>query len=408
MTPGISLEPAAPRAPLIPTNANARSPCFPTPLRSTRTKEYVENAGETEREAVGVAPKRRRTNGLAGRGDDRRGPPRWRSELLRRRDAQLVVLRFGPPERQLGRLEGCEELHRPEPARDACLTLDAEGEVLAPRPRVGEDLSIRLVRLMKLEASGRTMTTAKFKESFGQDRRGSCLILAILAASTFHVARAWDNDQLWKYVADAATTVAGAAALFWIGRRDAPAARRLPPNLAAAFGGFLVLPVILEVVLRSLIAQGDAVEVVMLICLRNAALGTAAFAQRRSQARGSCIFSGFLTLFAVSISDGRAVYVPASMFAAVGLWSLMGVYWDRLQAKSAVESRRQLPLKVGVLGAVCAVLTAAEAASWPELGTNSSRCRASCRRQAANTARTRTPGRGSATATCWRPPRSKR
>jgi protein-glutamine gamma-glutamyltransferase len=196
---------------------------------------------------------------------------------------------------------------------------------------------------------------------FAQDRRGSCLILAILAATTFHAARAWDQDQLWKCVADAATTAAGAAALFWIGRRDTPAERRLPPNLAAALLGFLVLPVILEVVLRSLIAQGDAVEVVLLICLRNAALGTAAFARRRSQARMSCIFSGFLTLFAVSISDGRAVYLPASMFAAVGLWSLMGAYWDRLQAKSAVESRRQLPLKIGVLGAVCTALAAAGA-----------------------------------------------
>ena len=53
MTPGISLEPAAPRAPLIPTNANARSPCFPTPLRSHARKESVENAGKTEAQSRG-------------------------------------------------------------------------------------------------------------------------------------------------------------------------------------------------------------------------------------------------------------------------------------------------------------------------------------------------------------------
>lgn len=194
---------------------------------------------------------------------------------------------------------------------------------------------------------------------FGLDRRASCLTLAVLAALTFHAARPFDQDQIWKVVADGVTVVGGAAILVWLGRRDTPAERRLPPYLAAALAGFLVLPVILEVVVRDLIAQGDAVEVVMLNCLRNAALGTAAFARRRSQARFSCIFSGFLTLFAVSISDGRAVYVPASIFAAVGLWSLMGAYWDRLQAKSAVESRRQLPLKIGVLGAVCTALAAA-------------------------------------------------
>jgi uncharacterized protein (DUF58 family) len=59
------------------------------------------------------------------------GAGRWKSELLSRRDAQLVVLRFGQSEGQLGRLEGCEELRRPEPARDACLTLDAEDELLS-------------------------------------------------------------------------------------------------------------------------------------------------------------------------------------------------------------------------------------------------------------------------------------
>jgi len=63
------------------------------------------------------------------------GAARWKDELLRSRDAQLVVLRFGhgprPSEPEPGSFAGCEELHRPEPARDACLTLDAEGEVLA-------------------------------------------------------------------------------------------------------------------------------------------------------------------------------------------------------------------------------------------------------------------------------------
>jgi protein-glutamine gamma-glutamyltransferase len=218
---------------------------------------------------------------------------------------------------------------------------------------------------MTLRAPGDAMTAALQREPrpsgkthFGPDRRASCLTLAILAAATFHAARAWDHDQFWKYVADAVTTAGGAAFLVWLGRRDTPTERRLPPNLAAALAVFLALPVVLEVAMRAWIAQGDAVEVVLLFCLRNAALGTAAFARRRSQARSSCIFSGFLTLFAVPIAIDRAVYVPASLFAAVGLWSLMGAYWDRLQAKSAIESRRQLPLKIGVLGSVCTLLAA--------------------------------------------------
>jgi uncharacterized protein (DUF58 family) len=59
------------------------------------------------------------------------GAARWRDDVLRSRDAQLVVLRFGPSEPQPGRLGGCERPLHPEPARDSCLTLDAQGEVLS-------------------------------------------------------------------------------------------------------------------------------------------------------------------------------------------------------------------------------------------------------------------------------------
>jgi hypothetical protein len=166
-----------------------------------------------------------------------------------------------------------------------------------------------------------------------RDQRAACLVLAILAAATFHVARQWDDDQLAKYVVDPMATVIGASSLFWIGRRDPLNTPRLPSRLAAGLGAFLLLPAIVESGLRHFAGAGDALEIVILICLRNAALGTAAFARRPAQARLSSVFSGFLTLFSVSISDGRAVYIPAGIFSAIGLWSLMGAYWDRLQGK---------------------------------------------------------------------------
>ncbi|HEX4070892.1 MAG TPA: hypothetical protein VHX68_06965 [Planctomycetaceae bacterium] len=143
-------------------------------------------------------------------------------------------------------------------------------------------------------------------------------MLAVLAAVTFHIARQWDDDQVVKYVVDLIATVVGASCLFWIGRRDPLNAPHLPRQFAGA---------------------GDALEIVILVCLRNAALGTAAFARRPAQARLSSVFSGFLTLFSVSISDGRAVYIPAGIFSAIGLWSLMGAYWDRLQGKLAADRR---------------------------------------------------------------------
>jgi protein-glutamine gamma-glutamyltransferase len=189
-----------------------------------------------------------------------------------------------------------------------------------------------------------------------RDQRASCLVLAILAAITFQVARQWDDDERVKYVVDLIATVVGATSLFWIGRRDPLNTPHLPPRLATWLAAFLFLPAIVESALRQFAGAGDALEIVMLVCLRNAALGTAAFARRPAQARLSSVFSGFLTLFSVSISDGKAAYVPAAIFSAIGLWSLMGAYWDRLQGKLAADSRRQTPLRLGVLSAVCGLL----------------------------------------------------
>ncbi len=116
-----------------------------------------------------------------------------------------------------------------------------------------------------------------------RDQRASCLVLAILAAVTFHIARQWDDDQMVKYVVDLIATVVGASSLFWIGRRDPLTAPHLPPRLAAWLGAFLLVPAIVESGLRQFAGAGDALEIVMLVYLRNAALGTAAFARRPAQ-----------------------------------------------------------------------------------------------------------------------------
>jgi uncharacterized protein (DUF58 family) len=68
------------------------------------------------------------------------GAARWQGELLRSRDAQLVVLRFKHSAPQSGRLGECERQLHPEPARDSCLTLDAEDEVLSRLVRGWERL----------------------------------------------------------------------------------------------------------------------------------------------------------------------------------------------------------------------------------------------------------------------------
>jgi hypothetical protein len=188
------------------------------------------------------------------------------------------------------------------------------------------------------------------------DRRLSCLVLAAIAAGTFQVVRRTSHEQWCNVAAELITTSLGWAALYWVGRREDLDRPRLSPKLAGALSAFLILPLVIETTLRTVTGDGEAFELVLLASMRNAAFGTSAFARRRGFAHASYLFSGFLTLFCVAIEDGRSVFVPATLYAVVGLWVLMAAYWERMQGHVAVECHRQTPIRVGVLGGVCAFM----------------------------------------------------
>jgi hypothetical protein len=188
------------------------------------------------------------------------------------------------------------------------------------------------------------------------DRRASCLVLAAIAAATFQVARRLSREHWSSVAADLIATALAFSALSWASRRDDLTRPRPRTGLAIALATFLALPLILETGLRTLTGDGEAFELVLLAGMRNVALGTAALARRRGFAHASYLFSGFLTLFCVAIEDHRAAFVPAALYAVVGLWVLMAAHWERVQAHAAVECRHQTPIRVGVLGSACALI----------------------------------------------------
>lgn len=192
--------------------------------------------------------------------------------------------------------------------------------------------------------------------AFDRSRRGSCLILALIAAGTFQVVRQSSDIEFWGRVADTAATIVVFVTVLLTSWRARPGQARHHFVLALTLTALLTLPLILEFLRRRLTADGEAFETVLLVCLRNAALGTAALGTKRRIARLSYALSGFLTLFSVSIADSATVYLPAALYAVVGLWNLMGAYWERLEGHLAVENRRQAPVRIGVLGSVCGLL----------------------------------------------------
>jgi hypothetical protein len=188
------------------------------------------------------------------------------------------------------------------------------------------------------------------------DRRASCLILAALAAGTFQVVRRASRERWWNVAIELSATAIAFAGLYWECRRDGLDRPRPRATLAIALAAFLTLPPVIETALRTLTGDGEAFELVLLAVMRNAALGTAVFSRRRGFGHASYLFSGFLTLFCIAIEDHLAAFVPASIYAVVGLWVLMAAYWERLQGHVAVECHRHTPVRAGVLVGVCVLM----------------------------------------------------
>jgi protein-glutamine gamma-glutamyltransferase len=109
-------------------------------------------------------------------------------------------------------------------------------------------------------------------------------------------------------------------------------------------------PLAAESVLR-LFSIGEAHELVMLVCLQNAALVLSVYSHRRRCQQTACLLGGFLVLFAVVIESGTAVGVLAALYGVWLLWWLMARYWERIQhARSAVQVTRCLPVRWSVMG----------------------------------------------------------
>ncbi len=168
-------------------------------------------------------------------------------------------------------------------------------------------------------------------------------LLALLASLTFEVAVADDERSAW---AIALLLIGEAMAVLccgWIARRvDSHAAgeasSRLIPVLCLAF-----VPFVVELLVRGAPQTMLPLELLLLTGFRNVVLVLAAFSHRPSCQRMCCSLSTFLTIFASALSTQLWLHGLVVVFAIVGIWWLMGTYWETLQDRLAASSEKELP-----------------------------------------------------------------
>lgn len=134
--------------------------------------------------------------------------------------------------------------------------------------------------------------------------------------------------------------VAGQCAQWWQRRGHSQPAWLLWVTLAAG-----AAPIVWDPISRAWLDTGDALEITMVSGLRNIILVLAAASAWPASARFSCAAGTFLMVFIAALSDLPAVQICVFLYAIVGIWWLMGTYWDTLRTHLPAQSERQFPVR---------------------------------------------------------------
>ena len=194
-------------------------------------------------------------------------------------------------------------------------------------------------------------------DATSRNQRVTSVVLAILAAGITQCFRFETQSHLGLVFAELGLVILCVALLFRMSRRFPGGNMNMPGSLQALLALLIVLPILVQFVSRPLFGAGDTAEIIMLLCMQNAALGAAVLAQWRRAGGISFLLSGFLVLFIIIITASRVAYVLAALFGLAGMWWLMNAYWDRLQGRFAAETTRQVPVRTGAVLATLFVLT---------------------------------------------------
>ena len=126
---------------------------------------------------------------------------------------------------------------------------------------------------------------------------------------------------------------------------------------ATCFVTIAVLPFVIDVIQRAASPFGYPFEVQIVLALRNLMIGLAAQRRDPRSLTFAALASGFLALYGFLWLLNRWTVTLVFVYAIIGMWWLMGTYWDRLSGCFVTRSERQIPWKP-VIGAVACGLIA--------------------------------------------------
>lgn len=128
-----------------------------------------------------------------------------------------------------------------------------------------------------------------------------------------------------------------------------------------AFVGLAVLPFAADATQRAVSSFGNPFEIQLVLCLRNLMIGLCGKNDDARSLKVASMASAFLALYSFLLLMNRWTTTLMFGYAVIGMWWLMGAYWDRLSGCFLSHSERRVPWKpvlVAVsLGVVAALMS---------------------------------------------------
>ncbi len=200
-------------------------------------------------------------------------------------------------------------------------------------------------------------TASAARTASGQSRAAAAewqtCALALLSSVLLEIAAADGHPQLLRILLSVGVQAGLLVAAHlgcrrWARLRNDPTvapAEVLVPSIIALG----LLPFVIDGVARFGFQTGVAVELTLLAFIRNVVLALAAASVWASYRQTATGVSVLLAIFASSVGNDRAMVVLLALYAVVGMWWLMGMYWGRLSGHLAATSERSLPRRWLVL-----------------------------------------------------------
>jgi len=146
----------------------------------------------------------------------------------------------------------------------------------------------------------------------------------------------------------------------WWSQRRVRSGRTMPDFILPGLIGLGVLPLVQEAWAWFNADRTRPFEMMMLASLRNLVLGMAAISPWRRYQRLGAGLSVFLAIFATSLGHDRLLVILLCVYAVLGIWWLMGSYWETVREHMAAQVQHDLPrrwlIALPVLVLACVLL----------------------------------------------------